>query len=60
MPDNDKPGFFMLDADTFKRQMIFDVWEDEPLNPTWLRRSEEKVAAPEAEIEMPEKQKSAA
>jgi hypothetical protein len=71
MVNKDKAGFFMLDAESFKRLMVFDVWEDEGPetenldvdvlpNPSWLRRSEDKPAAPEAEIEVREKRKSAA
>ncbi len=69
MPNKDKAGFFMLDAESFKRLLVFDVWEDDSPetanlepdtlpNPSWLRRSEEKIAAPE--IGVREKRKSAA
>lgn len=71
MVNKDKAGLFMLDAESFKRLMIFDVWEDDGPetenldahvlpNPSWLRRSEEKIAAPEFAVEVRVKQKSAA
>jgi hypothetical protein len=69
--NKDKAGLFMLDADTLKRLTVFDVWEDDSPetenlvaddlpNPTWLRRSEENIAAPEIASDAREKRKSAA
>jgi hypothetical protein len=69
MGRKDKAGFFMLDVDSFKRPIFFDMWEDDgpetenlvadvlPI-PTRLRPSKANSAGPE--IEEQEKKKSAA
>lgn len=71
MVSKDKAGFFMLDAESFRRLLVFDVLEDDNAEtenldadmlptPSWPRRSETKPVAPETNIEVLEKRKSAA
>lgn len=61
----------MLDAESFSRLLVFDMWDDDKAetenldadslpNPTWLRRSAAKPEAPETTIAVQVSRKSAA